>query len=259
MAHIDDLDPFILAERDDLDSLHVETTDRELVLRALADQCATEELVPADPVDLPRYGRFAHGEEDPTIRRFLIAPPGHPRWTTIYLSAPDWDHDWLPLLLPRLGCRAAYLMLHDGDVLTMHLHRPDGLAAAHVTSPVHFDMPEAPRAPALQRTLESFAGRSLSEEELLATIAPPGRIDVDGRLAMERVVALLGLPGEAFGAYRWSLYSHGVRVRPEMLHWQHVAFAHPDSILTDVVSVLASQADEEDAPRDDGTLPFKPR
>ena len=209
---------------DDLDSLHVDVRDRERIVEALAEACAAEELAPAETAALPSFGRFSEGEELPTVRRFLVAPPG-PRWTTVLLSAPDWEHDWIDRVVRRLGCRAAYLMLHDGDVLTVHLSGPEGLLAAHVTSHVHFDQPPEARSLSLHRSLELLAGRSITGDELEAAIAPPGRIDVDGRLAFLRTAALLGIPEAELGAYRHALDDDLMAPRPELADWLHVGFA----------------------------------
>lgn len=236
-------------EQDDLDSLHVDLADGARIAEALAAECAAEDLAPADPRELPRYGRFVHGEEDPTIRRFLVAPAG-PRWTTVLLSAPDWEHDWIPRLVARLRCRAAYLMLHDGDVFTLHLHGPESLLAAHVTSPVHFDRLDSPPSPALHRALESFACVKIGPSEFVDAVAPPGRIDVDGRLAFRRIARLLGIPRDELGAYRWALGEDRLTPRPEVAAWRHLGFA---------LDSPAPPDDDEQAEAAGEVVPFGPR
>lgn len=235
---------------DDCDGLHLELDDTDALVAALRATCADEGFVEAAPASLPPPGSFAHGEEDPAVRRFLVTPPAG-RWTTVLMSACDWDHSWTPGMLARLPCRAAHLMVHDGDTCTLHLFEGADVVGVLVTSPAHFDRPGAPRDPRLRGALEAFVGRALDDLELEATCHPPGRLDVDGRLAFERLVALLELPPAAGDSYARALG----RLGDPPVGWQHLAFAR--------VGQLASLTGDDDdaAPAVPGTggsvLPFR--
>jgi hypothetical protein len=210
---------------DELCSLHFAVTDVDRVLGALTEQASAVGGRPVDPEDLPPFGRWTQGEDDPTQRRFVVAPPAG-GWTTVLPSMPDWDHDVAPALAARLGCRAACLMLHDGDVLTLHLHDRERLAAAHVSSPVHFDLPERPEGELdfdVERALP-FCRPGTRAEDLRHALTPPGRIDVDGRLALRRVAALLGLGPRALSTYALAIDRDGSRLRADHADCRHVAF-----------------------------------
>lgn len=236
-------------DAEDCDALHVEGASQDEVVRALDRTCSAEGLHRADPGSLMPLGTFRHGEEDPSQRRFLVSPPAG-RWTTILMSAPDWDHDWAPSLLERLGGRGVYLMLHDGDVMTLHLHEGAALAASVVTSPAHFDAPHLEPDARLAEALGRFAGRRVTESEALATCFPPGRLDVDGRLAFARVAELLSLPHAAW-SYARAVSADG---SPDAAFsgWIHVGYRR-DEPGTD-----ADDADARGAPTGH-VLPFRRR
>ena len=102
--------------RDEIDGLWFELEERSRVEAAIAEEAAEAGFVPVEPGELAPYGRWLQGEEDPTVRRYAIAPAGE-RWTAVFPSHPDWDHEHAGAVADRLGCAAACLMLHDGDCL----------------------------------------------------------------------------------------------------------------------------------------------
>lgn len=217
---------------DDLDALCLRTTDREAILHALGQTCAAEGLVRAPAQRLRGYGHFHNGEEDPSLRRFLVGPP-EGGWTVVLLSAQDWDHAWIPQLLAHLRVRAAYLMLHDGDTCTLHAYDGPDLLAELVTSPAHFDRPAAPPHPRLREALEALAGRPVGEEKVQACCFPPGRIDVDGRLAHERLRALLGLPASAAGTYGLAMEADGRTPSDAFAGWIQACWQDADDARAD--------------------------
>lgn len=210
---------------DDLDGLWFAVEDRSRVLRALERDARSAGFLPVEPGELAPYGRWLHGEEDPTVRRYAVAP-AHGGWTGVFPSQPDWDHDRAPALAEILGCLAACLMLHDGDVLTLHLHDGPRLLAAHCSSPVHFDLePRPPGELDFEPEAVLRACRpGVTREELVEALTPPGRIDVDGRRAFESLGRLLGLGPAAGLGYARLLDDDGVSLREEHAGFAHVAF-----------------------------------
>lgn len=218
---------------DDCDALCLRTTDRQAILDALAAACQEEDLVRAPPLRLSGYGHFVNGEEDPTLRRFLVSPPTENGWTVVLLSAQDWDHRFVPSLLHHLPVKAAYLMLHDGDTCTLHAYDGPELLAALVTSPVHFDLPDMPRDERLPSALSALAGRPVSAEEAERCCFPPGRIDIDGRLAHERIRELLGLPEWTCGTYGRALEDDGRTPAESHADWIHACFQDAEEARAD--------------------------
>ena len=248
---------------DDLDALCVKTQDRPAILAALDAACAAEGLVRAPAQRLRGYGHFRNGEEDPSLRRFLVSPP-EGAWITVLLSAQDWDHAWIPELLSRLRAPAAYLMLHDGDTCTLHAYDGPELLAELITSRAHFDLPQAPPDPRLRGALELLAGRPIGEDELQATCFPPGRIDVDGRLAHARLRELLGLPGAACGSYGLSLEADGRTPSESHADWIHACWQDAEDARADEAfeREMADRSEAPDAPAAEGEesgtlLPFR--
>lgn len=253
---------------DDADALHVLGVSSQELMGAIAAECAAEDLVAAPAGRLRPYGRFRPDEEDPAQRRFLLAPPKG-RWTTVFMSVPDWDHSWLPRLLARLPCRAAYLMLHDGDVATLHLYEGGTQRAALVTSPSHFDLEDLPRDPGLRAALEDFAGRALTDAEVEAACFPPGRLDVDGRLACERLASLLDLPDHGLDTYARALGADGLEPAGPFAGWAHACFADAELLVMRDLADAGDEDGEDEPPRDDPptptphpgspVVPFRPR
>jgi hypothetical protein len=175
---------------DELCSLHFAVTDVDRVLGALTEQASAVGGRPVDPEDLPPFGRWTQGEDDPTQRRFVVAPPAG-GWTTVLPSTPDWDHDVAPALAARL-----------------------------------FDLPERPEGELdfdVERALP-FCRPGTRAEDLRHALTPPGRIDVDGRLALRRVAALLGLGPRALSTYALAIDRDGSRLRADHADCRHVAF-----------------------------------
>ncbi len=214
---------------DQLDGLWFDVGDRERVEAALKEEAAAAGFQAIDPDELSPYGRWLHGEEDPTVRRYAVAPSAG-GWTAVFPSHPDWDHDFAPSIAERLGCRVACLMLHDGDVFTLHLHDRDRTVAAHISSPVHFDL--APRAageldvdPA---ALIPFCREGTTAEQLREALLPPGRIDVDGRRAFESMAGLLALGPRALLTYAAVLDESGLGLHEDFAGLHHLAFRFDD-------------------------------
>jgi hypothetical protein len=232
---------------DDLDALCLRCDDRDAVLAALEAACREEDFVRAPPQRLRGYGHFLNGEEDPSLRRFLVA------------SVQDWDHAWTPQLLAHLPVRAAYLMLHDGDVCTLHAYDGPELLAELVTSRAHFDLPPAPPDERLRSALEHLAGRPVSAQDVDACCFPPGAIDVDGRLAHDRIVDLLGLPAGVRGSYGLALQPDGRTAADSHAAWIHACWQHVDEARSDEqferdMAAGAAEAEGE-APPPEGDAP----
>ena len=218
-----------LTERDDLDGLWFAVGDRPRVLRALAEQAASEGFAPVALDELAPYGRWLHGEEDPSVLRYAVAPP-HGGWVGVFPSQPDWDHERAPALAEILGCLACCLMLHDGDVLTVHLHDGPRLLAAHCSSPVHFDQ-EGPPPGELDfepSRLLRACRTGTTREQLLEALTPPGRLDVDGRRAFAGLAELFDLGPAAGLTYAALLREDGLSLRPELAGFEHLAFRLED-------------------------------
>jgi hypothetical protein len=210
---------------DELDALWFAVSERERVEEALAAEALAAGYRPIDPGELAPYGRWLHGEEDPTVRRYAITPGG-PRWIGVFPSHPDWDHDFAPAVAGRLGCRAACLMLHDGDVFTLHLHEGERPAASHVSSPVHFDM--EPRAEGLldvdPAVLLPFCREGATADEVRWALTPPGRLVVDGRLAFVRTAVL---------TYALIVGDDGLNLSEDFEDFHHLAFRFEDEEFED--------------------------
>jgi hypothetical protein len=196
------------------------------VLEALAAEARHDGLAPIEPSELVPHGRWLHGDEDPSVRRYLVSPAGE-RWTTVLASATDWHHEACLGLARRLGCRAVYLMLHDGDVFTLTAVLGEDEVVEHVSSPDHFDLPPARRGEAARvaATLLPLAGPGVTAAALEAALTVPGAIDVDGRRSLLATAALLGIPADAaLSSYREALEDDGLTPRPELATHVHVAF-----------------------------------
>lgn len=214
------------ADPDQLDSLHVETRDVDRVLEALLTEAGESGLAPIDATELAPFGRWLHGDEDPSVRRYLVSPPGR-RWTTVLSSMTDWDRDLVRGLARRLDTRCVSLMLHDDDVLSLALwDGPDSLVD-HVSSPEHFDLPSRP-AGTLDVDLDALltcCRPGTTRDALREALTVPGRIDVDGRASMEAMVRLLELePRWAMSCYRAALGEDERTPAGEYAEWNHLAF-----------------------------------
>jgi hypothetical protein len=248
----------------DLDSVHFATTDRDAVARALDADSVRDGLTRVAPESLIPFGRWWHGDEDPGIRRFLVSPPGR-TWTTVLTSATDWEHEWVPRIAEALGCRAAHLMLHDEDVCTVHLFDGARLVGSYVSSPEHFDEP--PRAPGdlgldVAAVLR-FLPRRLTAAELVKALTPRGRIDVDGRRALEAMTDLLDLGPRGLESYRLALAPDCLTPSPQHADDLHLAYrVVSDEEREETEAEESAEASEEGVEDPGGggvVLPFRTR
>lgn len=233
-----------------LESLHVEALDRDALVAALHELAAEDGFRPVAPGDLAPHGRWLHGDEDPSVRRYLVSPPGA-RWITVLPSATDWHAVLTQRLSATLETRVVQLMLHDDDVLTATSFEEGRQVASHCSSPVHFDR-EAPGPARLREDARALLGAcrsGVTVAEVEAALSPPGRIDVDGRSALAGLASLLDLPEErAATSYRDSLGAEALSPGPAVAEWTHVAFRQGDP-----------EADEEDdRAADDGPAASPP-
>ncbi len=214
---------------DQFDGLWFRVGDRDRVEAALARDAAAAGFQAIDPSELSPYGRWLHGEEEPTVRRYAVAPCVE-GWTAVFPSQPDWDHDFAPSIAKRLDCRVACLMLHDGDVFTLHLHEGELAVASHLSSPVHFDL--APR-PAGELDVDlaaliPFCREGTTAKRLREALLPPGRIDIDGRRAFESMAGLLGIGPAALLTYATLVDEKGLGLREAFADFHHLAFRFDD-------------------------------
>ena len=214
---------------DEWDSFHAEVVDPRRLVSAIEADCLRHGLARLRPEDLVAFGRWLHGEEDPYVRRFLVSPPGE-RWTSVLLSAIDWDLGWSANMAAVLGCRAAYLQLSDGDVFSLHLFDGPAYVAGYASSTDYFDLPPRPAGDlgVDPEAVLAFCRAGTTIEEVREALAPPGRIDVDGRLAFLRTAALLELPPRAATSYREALESDGVTPLPEFADHVHLTYREVD-------------------------------
>lgn len=210
----------------ELESLHLERVDRTRLLQALSEEARLDGLAELPPGDLVPFGRWLHGDEDPAVRRYLVAPSG-PRWTTVLSSATDWHHEACARLAQRLGCRAVHFMLQDGDVLALAAVVGPDHVIEHVTSTDHFDLPPPPagHVERVARELLPLCREGTTVADVVAALTPPGAFDVEGRVALVRLAALCEIPeADAASSYRDALEEDGLTPRPELARHAHLAF-----------------------------------
>jgi len=249
------LDPGALPDQADV--LFLATEDRGAVIAALDSIAHEDERQRIEPASLWAVGGWWRGDEETSVSRFLVAPP-QAGFTTLLLSARDWEHDFARRLAARLQCRAAYLMLHDSDVFTCHLHDGESCTLAWLSSPVHFDLDAPASLEGADAAIAGFTGASVSREQVTTALAPPGRIDVDGRLAFARTHALLGLPQPPAVAYREALAEDRLSPLPVFAPWHHVAYQQCDPMPeSDDGARADAPARRHDLPP--GVVPFRPR
>lgn len=239
-----------------LDSLHLERVERTRLLEAIAAEARLDGLHRIEPSELVPHGRWLHGDEDPSVRRYLVSPAGD-RWTTVLPSATDWHHEACLALAQRLGCRAVYLMLHDGDVFTLTAVLGADEVVEHVSSPDHFDLPPARlgEAARVAAALLPLCGPGATTAALEAALSVPGRIDVDGRQALLATAALLEIPRDAaLASYREALEDDGLTPRPEFATHAHLAFRESLEDDAEPPDAASSRGSEGSAP--DNVLRF---
>jgi hypothetical protein len=247
------LDPAALPEQADV--LFLATKEGAAVAAALDALAEEDEMERVEAASLWPLGGWWRGDEETTVSRFLVSPPTA-GYTMMLMSARDWHHDFAPRLSARLGCRAAYLMLHDSDVFTCHLHDGDRCTLAWLSSPAHFDLDDRPSLEGAEAAVATFAGAAVRAEDVARALAPPGRLDVDGRLAFARTHELLGLPAPPAAAYREALGEDRLSPLPALSTWQHVAYQRRDEVPDGDARGGAGAASRDLPP---GVVPFRPK
>lgn len=215
---------------DDLHGLHLRHVDVAGVVSALRREARREGLGPVAPEELSPFGRWFMNDEEPGVQRYLVGPE-EDGWVSVLPSVVDWEHDLGLRLSEALACTAVHLMLHDGDVFTLHLHERGRLAAAYVSSPVHFDQParEDGDLGVDLAALLPACRQGTTLRQLAAALSPPGAIDVDGRSALRATGELLGLGRRAELAYPLCLDDDRLNLRPEHGALAHLTFARRES------------------------------